>query len=186
MNSIFDSAGKIRELEINSKILDKLPHPPVQLINKIKRRKAQLRERFIHSVSDNIETVHAFRKNINIALKSPDKKTIRHFFKKAILKSEKKLHGFSRNNVHQFRIRIKEIMYVYSALPTKLQDVIRLNKDDFSRQQIKIGQWHDRYAAIRILTHQHLPGKYKKYISILKGQEKREFLSLLIYLQSKR
>jgi CHAD domain-containing protein len=186
LNPLFNKAGKIRELQINIQLLNKLPHPPKRLIEKLKFKKEILKKQFIKNTPRYIKVVSSFRKDLKLPAKLPDKKTVESFFKKAIFKANKKRLNKDKKSIHQYRMKLKKILYVYNSLPHKLQKAVHLNKSEINRLQRKIGLWHDRHTSINFLYHLPVSGQMSKYISILKAQENSLFLKLLITLQSSK
>ncbi|MBK6642354.1 MAG: hypothetical protein IPG39_14570 [Bacteroidetes bacterium] len=70
-------------------------------------------------------------------------------------------------------------MYVYDALPKRIQKEIELNKAQINKQQVKLGDWHDTYSAIKFLSHEHFSLETVEYVQKLKDKEKRQFNALL-------
>ncbi len=84
--------------------------------------------------------------------------------------------------MHKYRKKIKGIIYVYNALPIKIQKKLEIDVAVFNKQQEWVGEWHDTYAAINFLSLGHSSNQKSDYISNLKENEKRQFETLLVNL----
>ena len=180
----FQNVGKLRELQIGIRLLNKLSHPPQKLITRLKKKEDVLKKQLIKLIPYYSKTVKSFRKEVILPSKFPNKKKTKTFFKKAITSADKILLNNDRRSVHHFRMKIKKIMYVYNILPHKLHKEIKLNTSEITKLQSKIGKWHDHYSALNFLRRQHFSGQISKYIAILKEKENRQFFSLIIDLQT--
>lgn len=184
LNPVFQNVGKLRELQIGIRLLNKLSHPPQKLITRLKKKEDDLKEQLIKLIPCYSKTVKSFRKKVILPSKFPNKKKTKSFFKKAFTSADKILLNNDRRSVHHFRMKIKKIMYVYNILPHKLHKEIKLNTSEITKLQSKIGKWHDHYSALNFLRRQHFSGQISKYIAILKEKENRQFFSLIIDLQT--
>jgi len=181
LKPLFKEAGDIRELEINILLLSALPQLPEELIIQLEEKEKILVQQFIANNAQYIDSVQRFREEISLPNWLPDEKTIKNYFKKKISKANNKLPSNDRIDMHHFRIEIKEIMYVYNALPKKLQKSVKLNKTYIDKLQIKAGDWHDTYVAIDYLSQQQFPQQVDEYISKLNEKESNQFNELLQY-----
>jgi CHAD domain-containing protein len=179
LKSLFNKAGKIREIQINIHLLGLFPHPPEMLIEQLRKKENILTQQFIKCGSRYGRLIKEFRKNVCLPEILPNKKTINKYFKKEKQKANKKLKNKDREDLHRYRAKIKKLMYVYNVLPKRIQKEIELNETEINRQQQKLGDWHDTYSTINFLSHEFFPIKTAENVVKLKEQEKRQFNALL-------
>lgn len=178
LNPIFNKAGKMREIQINIKLLHTFPQFPKKLIARLKKKENSKVKKFIKNIPLYIKYVKYFREEVTLPKILPDKKTIKKYFKKERQKANNELKNKDREGMHQFRIKIKKMMYVYNILPEELQKKIELDFAAFNKQQKKIGKWHDTFSAIQFISNLPFSPKTEEYISILNEKEKRQFNAL--------
>jgi CHAD domain-containing protein len=178
LDPLFKKTGKIREIQINIHLLTLFPFQPKRLINQLKKKENRLTQQLINNASQYVRLIMKFREKKYLPDILPDNDIIIKYFKKEKQKSNKKLDKKDRDSVHQFRTRIKYMMYVFKALPKIIQKEIVLNKTKINIQQKIMGEWHDTYSAVYYLNHQHLPKKSVEYILKLKEIEKKQFNAL--------
>ncbi|MBK8698521.1 MAG: CHAD domain-containing protein [Saprospiraceae bacterium] len=100
-------------------------------------------------------------------------------------KANKILQDKDREGMHQYRKKIKKLMYVYNVLPKKIQKMIDFNKTELNNQQKRLGNWHDNYAAINYFSDEHIPLETSEYFQKLKKREERQFNALYNSLSNK-
>ena len=83
-----------------------------------------------------------------------------------------------RDDVHQYRVRIKRLVYIYNALPNKIQPKIDLNEAVINEQQKKLGDWHDTYSASTFFSKGTFPVPTAQYVEKLKEKEKKKYNAL--------
>ena len=188
---LFHRAGAIRELQINNKLLNGLPHRPMELIRKLKEKEKTATRKFYHTIPQHCERVN----NLRCKMRLPDeilrRKQIRKYFRKKIKKARRELDMSMKNSsdkkreaMHDFRMDIKKMMYVYKVLPGKMRQSIGLETKYINKLQEKAGEWHDTYAVINFL-HSIRPVSVN-YVSELKEKEKNQFKVLLKYCKKFR
>jgi CHAD domain-containing protein len=182
LNPLFHKAGEIREMHLNIHLLSLVPHPPQRLITQLKNKENVLIQQFIENGSEYITLIKDFSSKICFLKIQRSKKTIIKHFKKEQKKAKKILQHKDRESMHGYRKKIKKIIYIYNVLPEKMQNKINLKEAKIDKQQKKLGEWHDTYAAIQFLSHEDLPLKTSAYILKLKEDEKRQFKDLLNYV----
>lgn len=178
LKPLFKRAGEIREIQINSNLLSELPNPPTLLINQLKKKEKLLIQKLTQNSSPLFELIIDFRKKIALPKSLPDKKTISDYFEEGQLKSIKKLRSKKRERVHQYRTKIKKLMYAYNILPKRIQKEIKWNETEIDKQQEKLGNWHDTYAAIHFLSQEQVTHKTAQLIDDLIKKEKKQFKAL--------
>jgi CHAD domain-containing protein len=179
LKPLFQQAGKIREIEINIRLLPAFQSTPKRIIDQLKKKKKILIQQFIKNISSNIKLIKDYSKEVSLPAKLPHTKVIKKYFKKEEQKANKILSG-TREDIHTYRIKIKKLMHLYNALPERIQKKIKWDKEKISEQLKKLGNWHDTYSAITFFSHLHFPKKSTEFIIKLKEKEKRQFDALLI------
>jgi CHAD domain-containing protein len=185
LNPLFRKAGEIRELQINIHQLGLLPHQPLRLVTKLKKQEMYSKEQFLENIYRYSKNLKDFRGKITLPSRLPKKSEIAKYFRREIKKTNLLVQNFRKKDIHKFRIRIKQLLYEYTALPVKMQRKINLNKSYINKLQKRIGDWHDKYAAINFLTHKKLFNNTSEYISILKKRENKLFIGLMNELKGK-
>ena len=178
LKPLFQKAGKIREIQINTQLLNEFPQPPEKLITQLKKKENILSLQFIKYSSRYLKLIKTLRENIYLPEILPSKKKIKKYFKKEEQKANKKLKNKDKAHVHQYRMKIKKIMYIFKALPNSIQQEIELDETKINKQQKKLGSWHDTYSAINFLSLEQSQLKTAPYILKLKEKEKRQFDAL--------
>ena len=175
---LFKKAGKIREMQINNRVLSAVPQFPESLISELKMKEDILIRQFLKNTSLYKNQIRDFREKASLSEKLPDKKTIIKYFEKESSKAKSILQNTDREGMHRFRKKIKIIMYMYDVLPLSLQNKIDLNEAEINKQQKSVGVWHDTNAILKFLSDEH-PVETSEYILKLRTKEKRQFNLLL-------
>ena len=179
LNPLFCKAGKIREIQLNSHLLELFAHPPKKLIEQLKIKENILTLKLIKRGSRYLKLIKKYCQTINLPEKLPNKTIINHYFKNQKNKANKQLKNKERLDLHQYRKKIKKIMYVYNALPKKIKKEIELNEVEIKIRQKKLGDWHDTYSAIKFISHKHFSMDTNESVLKLKEKEKIQFITLL-------
>ena len=177
LKPLFKEAGIVRELQINKQILKAFPHPPLRLIDELERKENKLRQLFVQNQLLHLEMINQTNKMLEFPKKRTEKKIVKQYFEKEQKKANKELRKRNREGLHQYRMSLKKIMYIYDALPEVLQQHIKINKEAIDRQQEDLGDWHDNYAAILFLSQQSLPQKSADSLLKLKETEEKQILT---------
>ncbi len=177
LQPLFQKAGKIRELEINIQLLHGMPKPPKKWVDRLKTEKEMLILQFHKSSLNYLRSVKAHRKKISFPEKMTDEKALRKYFKKE-KRNVDKLVPHLRKKMHGYRKKIKKLIYLYEALPSKLRKKTEWNEKRMEERQKKLGDWHDTYSAIDFISRSRSLKNKSSYISKLKRKEKRQFGSL--------
>ncbi|MDG1276071.1 MAG: CHAD domain-containing protein [Algoriphagus sp.] len=186
LKPLFGEAGEIREMHLNIQLLSSAPQPPKRLITQLKKEKNILTQEFIENGSGYIKLVKDFKGGICFPEIRWRKKRIIKYFKKEQKKTNEILQNIDREGLHEYRKKIKKLVYVYNALPKKIQNKIDLNEAEITKLQKRLGDWHDTYSAIHFLSRKPLPLKTAEYVFKLKEEEKRRFNKLVKSLIKKR
>jgi CHAD domain-containing protein len=186
LKSVYKKAGKIREIQVTIHLSGLFRAPSTELIKQLKRKENILTRQFIEYGPQYARLIRHFSKTVCLPEKLPGKTKIAEYFKKEKQKANKKLKYKDREDLHQYRAKIKRLLYVYNVLPDKIQKEIELNEEEINRQQEKLGAWHDTYSAINYLLNEQFSINTAEYVIKLKEKEKRQFNSLLKNLANNR
>lgn len=181
LKSVFQQAGKIRELQINIQLLEALPQVDENVITELKTEESQLCEAFINNAPLFIAEVKSFRKKLRLPAGFPPERKIKKYFRRKLDKVMQNTDP-DREKMHLLRMIIKEMMYVFDALPKRLRKHIIINKPYIDRFQQKAGDWHDTYAGISFLSGQSFPAM-DEVISKLQAKESGEFNDLTLFMR---
>lgn len=176
---LYSKAGKIREIQINSHLLELFAHPPKKLIEQLKIKENILSLKLIKRGSRYLKLIKKYCQIINLPEKLPNKTIINNYFKKEKHRANSQLKNKERQDLHQYRTKIKKLMYVYYVLPKRIKKEIELNEVEINMQQEKLGDWHDTYSAIKFISHKHFSMDTNESVLKLKEKEKIQFIALL-------
>lgn len=184
LSKLFNEAGKIREVQLSLHFFNSLPDTPEECIVRLKKTENILISTFTQKTGRYLKSVRKFQGVVFFPKTLPDKKTIKKFFADQHKKANKELKKKNRKGVHQYRKRLKKIMYVYQLLPKKLQKNISLDTFFTDTLQNKIGQWHDIFSTLSLLSQKQMKKGNEKLLSSLKKEEKQQFKTLSETLSS--
>jgi CHAD domain-containing protein len=179
LKPLFKIAGNIREIHINIELLKEDPDSPDGLIPLLTEKENKLIQEFLENDTNYYELISDFRQHLNLPEMLPGKKKIKKYFKKEKQKVNNMFDNIDSEGLHDYRIKIKNILYAFKALPKKLRNKIELNKKRINKQQTQLGKWHDTYAAVDFFSHEDFSSQNPEYVSVLKEKERREFNALL-------
>jgi len=181
LRSLFKEAGKIREIQLNIRLLSTFPQPPKRLITQLKKEEEFLSQEFIANELIHNKSIKKFRKENKLPHKRIENKKITKYFDK--IKSSLALQKNS-DDLHRYRIRIKRMMHVYSILPVKLQNGLNIDIEKIDKLQQELGDWHDIHTAINYVSDEQVPKKLVDYITKMKNDESRQFEALYTSITS--
>lgn len=179
LKSLFHQAGEIRATQINLQLLDTVPNLPEELITGLRGTENIARQTLIDEGPLHLMNLKHFVEQTRLPELLPTKKTIIKYFKKERKKAEKLLQQTERKNLHPYRKIIKKTLYLYEAMPKKIQDKINIDIERIDQQQRWIGDWHDTFSAIDFLSSQHFAVQDPDFLFHLKEKENRQFHALL-------
>jgi CHAD domain-containing protein len=174
LKSIYQKTGEIREIQI----IGSSKHLPEKLIHELKKKENFLKKKFQKTIPRYIKFIKSFHKGVILPSNLPDKKTIKAYLERELMKANLSFQNKDREGLHQFRKRIKKLMFIYDVLPKKIRKEVNLDKKYINKLQEKVGNWHDTYSSIEFLFCQYPKQKSAKYISKLKQKEIRQFNAL--------
>lgn len=186
LKPLFKEAGKIREIQVNLKLLSAIPQLPERLTTRLRKNENILSQKFIKKGSQQIKVIKHFRKNIGLPKLQPSKMIIKKYLNKLKYKADIMLQNIDREYLHKYRKKIKKLIYIYNALPKRMQKKIEIDVAFINKQQQWVGDWHDTFAATNFLTLRHSTIQKSEYISNLKEIEKIQFNNLLLNLTNNR
>lgn len=175
LKPLFHKAGRIREIQVIIRLLNAFPKPPERLITLLKKKENKLAQQFIKNEFRYKRQLTSFHKKNGLPETLPHKKTIESYFKKAEIKTKKLVRNKDRESLHQFRMKLKKLNYIYNALPQTLLKKITFNEEEIKKKQEMLGKWHDIYSAITFLSHERIPKKSVQSILKMKVKEKKQF-----------
>lgn len=178
LKPLFHQAGEIRVKQINLQLLDTVPNLPEQLITRLRNTENIARQKIIDEGPQHLNQIGHFREKIQLPELLPAKKTIIQYFKKERKKGENLLQHIDRENLHPYRKKIKKILYLYGALPNKIQDKIKIDTEGIDQQQQWVGDWHDTFSAIDFLSSQGFSMQDSDFLLHLKEKERIQFNTL--------
>jgi CHAD domain-containing protein len=178
IRKLFKEAGRIREIQISIALLAILQNPPSALISQLKKKEKALTQTFIKNESGHLNGIRKFRKQIAFPETLAKKKLILEFFDAENSRIKKALQYADREGMHQYRSRIKKLMYVFNLLPERLQKIIELDKLATDKLQQKIGDWHDLHATIQFISEEYQSKKTESGLAELKNNETKQFSNL--------
>jgi CHAD domain-containing protein len=157
LKKMFRQAGAIRDADNRLRLLEHFHAAPEAYRNE----QRQLTE---HETSAFVENMEAFRKKgkkagrrLQVEVRSIRAGCIRDWYAKQLIKIGVLLTA-SGDRLHQARKRIKELLYVLSALPPQLAREIGLDTKYLDGLQDAIGQWHDAAMVVASWAGKDLAG----------------------------
>ncbi len=172
---IFDKAGKIREIQINKQLLEKIGGETSRLFSQLNYRERTLRKQFLIASPRYFANLQNFRQQLILPSNLPDLNIIQDFFKKKRKKAEELLIQKEREKLHGYRIQIKKMMYVYEFLPPKIQKELDIQPEKINKLQKRLGKWHDTFAAIVFLSELDFRNGNPGIMAHLKLKEQKQF-----------
>ena len=124
LEHLFKDAGTLRELQLNILFLESFKRP-MTLIGDLKLREKKAAREFIIQIPTYFNEVHIQERVLILPAENISIKKLRGYFDKLIdkcnilLENSEDPHG-----LHQFRQLLKKLIYVYEALPKRLQKLV--------------------------------------------------------------
>jgi CHAD domain-containing protein len=148
LDSLFDDAGKLRDLHVLM-ALNKTFNKDSLFKDKFERKEHLLSVRFKRHVPEYVTSIKQLDENIRIKDCLHDSGKVNKYFRKQV----KQIHDpfESASNLHQFRMKVKKLMYVYDALPSSYHIDSEVNRQYLDKMQHRLGRWHDLYTAVNFL-----------------------------------
>lgn len=185
LRPLFHKAGGIRETDICLSLLVAIPGFPEKFILQLENEKKKRKEQFVKNIPRYARSVINTRAKISLPDETVHKRSVIKYFKTEMRKVKKITGTGNREDMHRLRMRLKKLMYLYDALPGKIQDDLKLNTREINKLQEKAGAWHDSYSSIGFISRQKIPGMKPGYLSGLEEKEKKQFKELVKKLREK-
>jgi len=151
LQKLFNKAGKIRELQLNVLLLKKHHCQPESLIEELEFEQYSLQEKLVKGIPGYSKGVKKFRKETDFSFPLPAFNKIEKYLAKKKRKAGRNFDAHTRSGMHSFRMKIKNLLFVYSMLPNKIKNKLDLPVDLLHDLQNEVGAWHDTWAAIQFL-----------------------------------
>lgn len=146
---IFKKAGLVRMAQLNLNLADKHELTDIEMIEMQNAVLDNHLMEFRMNYYDNTEKLSRSLKKINRGIVRISEKDIKIFYKNQIIVLADLLKSADIETVlHECRKRIKNLIYTYRLMPTKLKNRVYLNVDYLDEIQEEIGEWHDLAEAI--------------------------------------
>ncbi len=177
LQQLFSDAGAIRENLINMTLLKKKSRSP-KLVYGFMVKDRVLRAEFSKKVPGYIRSVkRAANKKTQLHGYSGINKTKKYFDKQVAIAAALINNPSDKESVHHFRKKIKRMMYVYDALPGRLQKRICIDVGYLDKLQTIAGAWHDTFMAAAFIEENC--SSTARYTQKLKQREKRLLNNLI-------
>ncbi len=168
-------AIRIHEIALSNPTL--LSCASSELIGHLLHTKKQLEEKFIEKIPENQADIKLFRKDVHYDLVFPDSIIVAGYILSRKVEALDKFNTHQRDNLHQFRKIIKDLKYVYEIIPVTEQQRIFLNNKLIDKLQKSIGEWHDTYSSMQLLSQNLFPGA-EHCIDVLRQKEQLQLAAL--------
>jgi CHAD domain-containing protein len=175
LQSVFLHAGLIRSAAIHLQLFDRyqLSNPDFQE----EQENIVVREtrRFYQKQDAYIRTLKKIQSVLAGGFRDLNNKVILKLYKKQL----KKLSRFfarrdhRMDQIHQKRKKIKNLLYLYNALPESVVNKLQLNTTYLDQLQNAIGKWHDVAVIVELLKTEGV--KNKNAIVTLDKQSRRVY-----------
>ncbi|MBU1821699.1 MAG: CHAD domain-containing protein [Bacteroidetes bacterium] len=185
LKTVFYRAGTLREMQQHLRIL-KEAKASETLINDLEGQKNKHKASFASHVPHYLGYTAESREEITLPAQKLDKKTVKKYFKKRIKKAKQDIAQEDRSKAHKFRKRLKNVLYLYKALPKKLRKSIKLDAGYLDTLQDKAGDWHDTYEAAAYIADTTSSPEAAESQARLETKEKKQFEKLLGKVKPKR
>jgi CHAD domain-containing protein len=167
--NLFKQAATIRDVDVNITLLEKFPGSK-KLLSDLKKKNPV--PGFVSKIPAHKKTIRALKNRTKVSHELPGDQKIRKYFNKQIKKAQKELDKKDEENAHHFRTRIKQMMYIYDALPKKIRKSLGINKKYIDQLQESAGKWHDHFSATQYFKKIRSP---KDQYAELEKIEKKQF-----------
>ena len=175
LKPLYKAAGGIREIQILIKLVKSLTGFPKKISAALKSKEKEQQATFLKKLPKFQKQIHKFQDSLSSNDSRVKTKWIVKYFEKQLQKASAVFLLQKREEMHTFRKQIKNILYVYLALPEKIQTRIPLNLTQLLKLQKKLGDWHDTYAAIYYLSKLKFHVSINTHVQKLKILEKSQF-----------
>ena len=185
LKTVFHRAGTLRDLQLHIKLMEEAGASE-EVVNDLEDQKNKHKASFASHVPHYLGYTAETRGEITLPAEKLDKKTVKKYFKKRIKKAKQDIAQEDRSKAHKFRKRLKNVLYLYKALPKKLRKSIKLDAGYLDTLQDKAGDWHDTYEAAAYIADTTSSPEAAESQARLETKEKKQFEKLLGKVKPKR
>lgn len=178
LQNLFNKACKIRELQLSVLLLKKLNCQPETVIIELELEQEALQEKLVKRIPGYIKGVKKFRKETDFSFPLPAFKKIEKYLSKKKGKVGRNFDAHTRSGMHSFRMKIKNLLFVYSMLPNKIKPRLDFPVDRLHELVDEVGAWHDTWAAIQFLQQKKID-RQLNCMEVLYQLEANQFCILL-------
>ncbi|MDP4266455.1 MAG: CHAD domain-containing protein [Bacteroidota bacterium] len=154
---IYKNAGEIRKIHINLLLVDKYKIADDVFINGQNEILSKLNNKFMSKKNLYEEIILKIQKKLSKDFENIENNSVLKLYYK---KLNSLIRLFSnekyKNNLHNCRSKVKELLYIYNALNKSFGKKLSLNINYLDQIQNAIGEWHDTTLIVELL-------KDKKY-----------------------
>jgi CHAD domain-containing protein len=185
LKTVFYRAGTLHDQQQHIRILEEAKASEA-LISELEDQKNKHKASFVSHISHYLGYTAETRGEMALPTEKLDKKTVKEYFEKRIKKAKQDIGQQDRGKAHKFRKRLKNILYLYKALPKKLRKSIQLDAGYLDTLQDKAGNWHDTQQALTYLAENTSSQNTSESQAQLDKREKKQFEKLLGKVKRKR
>ncbi|PKL84772.1 MAG: hypothetical protein CVV22_11340 [Ignavibacteriae bacterium HGW-Ignavibacteriae-1] len=141
---VFKKAGLVRMAQLNLNLAEKYQLADLEIIEMQNAVLDNHLMEFRMKYYDNTEKLSRSLKKISREISRIKEKDIKSFYKYQVNVLAELLNSSEiERHLHECRKRIKNLIYTYRFMPSKLKDKVYLNDEYLDEIQEQIGEWHD-------------------------------------------
>ena len=186
LKKLFKTAGQLRELQIAVVLVEAIRERPLNFINRLKKETQQNEERFAGQCKTFRKELKKNERSFIFPTRLAPKEELIRFFKQEWKTCQKLLLKHDRMALHEYRRKLKYMMYAFNILPKKLRNQISIDKKSIDKMQEKIGDWHNLHSLIEFLQQQSKDTEVQDILRNLKYEETKKFKEIQEYIQNHR
>jgi len=150
VKKIFKHAGLIRSACLNLQLISRYRIPCPELKEEQKKIQQEQTGSFL-SVEE--EYLALIIKAYSLPFKKLKSKCIRKVYRRELEELALFFEGdVPENQLHEYRKKIKVLLYMHEGLNNKLLSKLNLNTEYLGKLQETIGRWHDATVTVELLT----------------------------------
>lgn len=180
LKAVFQLAGEIRQLQVNSILIRALEELPQQLLMQLNQQENLLYKDFVSNHLSFLNDVNTVATENSLPTELPGTKVLKKIFKQKQKQAMSMVKHPKRKRLHRFRKSIKKLLYIFKALPKTVRQHIGFNNKVLNKLQLRIGLWHDTAAAMFFIKQHNDQGNFNLYLSVLHKKEKRQFKNICL------
>lgn len=181
LKPLYQQAGSLRELHLNMEWSEEGIAFPASRLKKMMEMEEQQKDKFLRKIPEYLAMLKIVRDQIVVPDALPDKEKIRAYSRNKL----NELFWLERvedpKEMHRFRKKIKELLYVMKVLPEKIQEDLNIDQKFLDKVQRKAGIWHDAYIGLQFASSQRQTSEMKRIVKQMTEKERKHFAALLKY-----